>query len=256
MYLKRSKKTQQCRKQVQIEPSKKGFLPVDEFMRQKSNSIKHDTLTPVSTNQNVPEKDVYPCSSVNGTSEVESNGDLPGSVHEIQLHLACIACMKSEESSEDSNNGSGDNHNSSGDNNDSGGDNSGGSDNNGDSDNGGDSSTGNGDSSNGGSGSDNSGGSRKKGGKNNSKNKSDTNDDNDGDGDDNNNERVGDYARQQVSGKTEILNNKEAHTTHKCLKDLQQEFILEHRDISQGISVLGFSLQLLSDCSKIWEASM
>jgi hypothetical protein len=225
-------------------------------MRQKSNSTKHDTLTPVSTNQNVPKKDAYPCSSVNGTSEVESNGDLPGSVHKIWLHLARIARMKSKESSGDSNNGSGDNHNSSDDNNDSGGDNSGDSDNNSGSNNGGDSSTGNGGSSDGGSGSDNSGGSKKKGGKNNSKNKSDTNDDNDGDGDNNNNERVGDCARQQVSGKTEILNNKEAHTTHKRLKDLQQEFILEHQDTSQGTFVLGFSLRLLSDCSKIQEASI
>jgi hypothetical protein len=189
-------------------------------MRQKSNSTKHDTLTLASTNQNVPKEDAYPCSSVNGTSEVESDGDLPGSVHKIWLHLAHIACMESEESSGDSDNGSSNNHNSSGDNNDSGGDNSGSSDNNSDSDNGGDSSTGNGSGSNGGSGSNNSGGSRKKGDKNNSKNKSDTNDDNDGDSDDNDNKRVRDCARQQVSGKTEILDNKEAHTAHKHLKDL------------------------------------
>jgi hypothetical protein len=299
-YLKRSKKTQQRRKRVQMELSKKGFLPLDEFMRQKSSSTKRDALTPDSTNQNTPEEDAYTCSSVNGTSEVESDGVLPGSMHEIRLRLARIARMESEESSGDSDNGSSrNNHNGGGDNNDGGGDNGGGGDNNGSGDNGGNSGSsdgggsnsasgdnsasggggsgdnsasgggGGGDNSASGSSGDNSGdssGSRKIGGENDSKNKSDTNDDNDGDddgdgdgdGDDDSDhdERVGDCARQQMSGKTEILDNEERHTAHKRLKDLQQEFILEHRDTSQGTSVLGSTLQLLSDRSKIREASM
>ncbi len=46
VYLKNSKQTLQRRKQVRVELSAKGFLPVDEFIRQKKISTKRDGLTP------------------------------------------------------------------------------------------------------------------------------------------------------------------------------------------------------------------
>jgi len=63
VYLKRSKQTQQHCMQVHVELSIKGFLPVDEFMRQKGIPTKQNVLT--------PHKDANAHSSADGAFKVE-----------------------------------------------------------------------------------------------------------------------------------------------------------------------------------------
>ena len=95
-YLKRSKQTLQCHNQVWVKLSMKGFLPVDEFMRQKKIPIKQNKLTPNSKKLDKPDEDAYTNSSISGASKVESNKTLPRSPCKIQFHPAW---MESEESS-------------------------------------------------------------------------------------------------------------------------------------------------------------
>jgi len=118
-YSKWSRNTLKCHEQVHINLASKGFLPVDEYMRLKANSIseKHIKLTPKSynivnaiqeeseessessDNADAPAQDTCEHSSINNISKVESEGNLPK--RDFRLHLAHRAHIESEESSGD-----------------------------------------------------------------------------------------------------------------------------------------------------------
>src|SRR5216684_3682768 len=74
----------------------KGFLPVDEFMRQKKIPIKQNKLTPNFKKLDKPNEDAYTSNSISGASKVESNKTLPKSPCKIQFHPTQ---MESKESS-------------------------------------------------------------------------------------------------------------------------------------------------------------
>ena len=114
-YSKQSKKTLKRRKKLRIDLASKGFLPVDEYMRRKgipeksnkptleSSTITLQEASEDSDEENGPDRDTCTYSSVNSASEseMESEESLPGNLNNVQFRLRHLACMESEESSED-----------------------------------------------------------------------------------------------------------------------------------------------------------
>jgi hypothetical protein len=117
-YSKKSRNTIQRRKQAQIQLASKGFLPLYEYMRLKSDTKKKtDAATSTSESENIidlreeseeaPDEAnppvQGPCahSSVNNNSEVESESEECLPMHNAGLHLRHLARMESEESTGD-----------------------------------------------------------------------------------------------------------------------------------------------------------
>jgi hypothetical protein len=112
-YSKHSKRTLRHRKQFRTKLASKGFLPVDEYIRLKAKQGNQNKLTSELGNiidivtdeseegsdTNTPARDTC---SVDGTSEVESEGTLPED--NVQLRLRLQARMESEESTGDDDN--------------------------------------------------------------------------------------------------------------------------------------------------------
>ena len=123
VYSKNSKKTIKCRMQFRNILASKGFLPVDQYIQLKrkteeSNDADLPELDNIiaaareeseedSDEANVLVQDTCAYHSVNSTSEVESEEDLPG--HNVQLRRRHLIRMESEESTgDDDNSGVGD----------------------------------------------------------------------------------------------------------------------------------------------------
>jgi hypothetical protein len=118
-YLKNSKKTLKRKEKYHTEMASKGFLPLHEFMRLKGlaqEQVKHapepdktvvrEESEEGSDNANGLDKDTCTSSSVSDASEVEPEGNLPGTQRNALLHLTHHARMESEESSGDDDGGS------------------------------------------------------------------------------------------------------------------------------------------------------
>ena len=106
-YTKDSKRTQKRREQLRNKLAAKGFLPVDQYIKLKSNPEKQKELTSksiinVDQDSSEPEtlaRDTYAYKSVNGTSEEESEECLP--VHNIRLRPTHPTRLESKESEVD-----------------------------------------------------------------------------------------------------------------------------------------------------------